>query len=290
MLAYEVGADGRLVYRRDFGDTTDAADVIAAEISADNLLNLRVFFPKLKQTREYGLKMEPDGSIRAFYNRDRKGNYSIRNGRFAPTACRRRRTSSANRKPPPGCRLREPRSLGLEPDPEECETVFACDQRLRAFARRSCANARSKVSRTGVLPDSLRHAARGVRHRDLGFRDCRERVHDLALQGETVHGRRWHRNVTSTVPAKRRLTARPRRGVWLALRTENIAWMRTHGDGHRDVIKVISFDQNLDGLDRVQGVPGSVLKVVVHEMDHGRSAVDLRCPAGDYRETSYATM
>jgi hypothetical protein len=83
VLAYEIGADGRLVYRRDFGDTSDAADVIAAEISADNLLNLRVFFPKLKQTREYGLKMEPDGSIRAFYNRDRKGRYSIRNGRFA---------------------------------------------------------------------------------------------------------------------------------------------------------------------------------------------------------------
>jgi hypothetical protein len=82
VLAYEVGADGRLVYRRDFGDSTDSADVIAAEISADNLLNLRVFFPKLKQTREYGLKMEPDGSIRAFYNRDRKGKYSIRNGKF----------------------------------------------------------------------------------------------------------------------------------------------------------------------------------------------------------------
>jgi len=83
VLAYEVGADGRLVYRRDFGDSTDSADVIAAEISADSLLNLRVFFPKLKQTREYGLKMEPDGTIRAFYNRDQKGKYSIRNGKFA---------------------------------------------------------------------------------------------------------------------------------------------------------------------------------------------------------------
>jgi hypothetical protein len=90
VLAYEVGADGRLMYRRDFGDSTDTADVIAAEISADNLLNLRVFFPKLKQTREYGLRMERDGSIRAFYNRDQKGNYSIRNGLF-----------SANGKPTP---------------------------------------------------------------------------------------------------------------------------------------------------------------------------------------------
>jgi hypothetical protein len=83
VLAYEIGDDGRLAYRRDFGDSTDSADVIAAEISVDNLLNLRVFFPKLKQTREYGLRMGADGSVRAFYNRDQKGNYSIRNGKFS---------------------------------------------------------------------------------------------------------------------------------------------------------------------------------------------------------------
>lgn len=90
VLAYEISADGRLLYRRDFGDSTDTADVIAAQISADKLLNLRVVFPKLKQTREYGLRMEADGSIRAFYNRDQKGNYSIKNGLF-----------SANGKPTP---------------------------------------------------------------------------------------------------------------------------------------------------------------------------------------------
>jgi len=90
VLAYEIADDGRLVYLRDFGDSTDSADVIAAEVSADNLLNLRVFFPGLKQTRDYGLKMEPDGTIRAFYNRDQNGRYSIRNGLF-----------SANGKPTP---------------------------------------------------------------------------------------------------------------------------------------------------------------------------------------------
>jgi hypothetical protein len=99
VLAYEIGADGRLVHRRDFGDSADTAEVIAAQISADNLLNLRVFFPKLKQTREYGLRMEADGSIRAFYNRDQKGNYSIRNGRFSvngePTPPNYRCTSEA---------------------------------------------------------------------------------------------------------------------------------------------------------------------------------------------------
>jgi hypothetical protein len=83
VLAYEIVDGGRLVYRRDFGDSTDSADVIAAEISADKLLNLHVFFPKLKQTREYGLRMQGDGSIRAVYNRDQKGNYSIGNGLFS---------------------------------------------------------------------------------------------------------------------------------------------------------------------------------------------------------------
>jgi len=83
VLAYEIADDGRLVYLRDFGDSSDSADVIAAQVSPDNLLNLRVFFPRLKQTRDYGLKMEPDGSIRAFYNRDQNGRYSIRNGLFS---------------------------------------------------------------------------------------------------------------------------------------------------------------------------------------------------------------
>jgi hypothetical protein len=104
VLAYEVGADGRLLYRRDFGDSADSADVIAAEISADKLLNLRVFFPQLKQIREYGLRMEPDGSIRAFYNRDRKGRYSIRDGKFAangqPTPPNHKCNSEAPIRPP----------------------------------------------------------------------------------------------------------------------------------------------------------------------------------------------
>jgi len=79
------------------------ADVIAAEISADKLLNLRVFFPKLKQTREYGLRMQADGSIRAFYNRDQKGNYSIRNGLF-----------SANGRPtPPNYKCRSGTQVGI---------------------------------------------------------------------------------------------------------------------------------------------------------------------------------
>ena len=81
VLAY-IASGGRVVHRRNFGDTIDESEVISAEISRDGMLNLRVFFPNLKQTREYGLARQPDGTIRAMYNRNQKGEYSIRDGKF----------------------------------------------------------------------------------------------------------------------------------------------------------------------------------------------------------------
>lgn len=82
VLDYEIVGDERVVHRRNFGDTTDESEVVTAEISADGMLNLRVFFPSLKQTREYGLMMQPDGTMRAMYNRDQKHEYSIEDGKF----------------------------------------------------------------------------------------------------------------------------------------------------------------------------------------------------------------
>jgi hypothetical protein len=46
------------------------------------MLNLRVVFPKLKQTREYGLLLQDDGTLRAIYNRNQKHEYTIRDGKF----------------------------------------------------------------------------------------------------------------------------------------------------------------------------------------------------------------
>ena len=82
VLAYVVASDGRILHRRNFGDSTDESEVIAAEVSRGGMLNLRVLFPSLKQTREYGFLMQPDGTIRAMYNRSQKGEYSIRDGKF----------------------------------------------------------------------------------------------------------------------------------------------------------------------------------------------------------------
>jgi hypothetical protein len=89
LLAYEIVREGRVVFQRNFGDAAEESEVVAAEVTADGMLNLRVFFPGLKQIRESGLMMQPDGSMRAMYNRSLQGEYTIRDGKFtasgAPT-------------------------------------------------------------------------------------------------------------------------------------------------------------------------------------------------------------
>jgi hypothetical protein len=82
VLDYAIVGDDRVVFRRNFGDQSDESEVVTAEISKDGMLNLRVFFPSLKQTREYGLTMQPDGTVRAIYNRSQKNEYSIKDGKF----------------------------------------------------------------------------------------------------------------------------------------------------------------------------------------------------------------
>lgn len=82
VLAYEIAPDGSVVYRRNFGDVSDEAKVLAAEVSADGLLNLEVYFPAIKQKREFGLAMPEEGSLRAIYNRNEKDEYTIKDGKF----------------------------------------------------------------------------------------------------------------------------------------------------------------------------------------------------------------
>ena len=82
VLAYEIARGDRVVLRRNFGDGIDESNVVGAKIAADGLLNLRVFIPSIGQAREYGLTMLPDGTLRAVYNRNRKGEYTIKDGKF----------------------------------------------------------------------------------------------------------------------------------------------------------------------------------------------------------------
>jgi hypothetical protein len=85
VLSYEVRLDGRVMYRRNFGEARDESEVVAATVNAEGLLNVMVFFPSLHQTREFGLLLQKDGSLRAIYNRSERGEYTIKDGRYVKT-------------------------------------------------------------------------------------------------------------------------------------------------------------------------------------------------------------
>jgi hypothetical protein len=82
VLSYEATLGGGVVHRRDFGDASDESKVLSANVSKNGILNLKLYLPSVKQTREFGLTMQKDGSIRAIYNRDENRHYSIRDGKF----------------------------------------------------------------------------------------------------------------------------------------------------------------------------------------------------------------
>src|SRR5260370_20996318 len=63
VLAYVIASDGRVLHRRNFGESTDESEVVAAEVSKGGMLNLRVFFPSLNQTPQYGLLLQSDVTI-----------------------------------------------------------------------------------------------------------------------------------------------------------------------------------------------------------------------------------
>ncbi len=73
------------MYRRNFGDTKDENEVLSVSIETGGLLNVTVFFPSLHQAREFGLRLQKDGGLRAIYNRSERGEYTIRDGKFVKT-------------------------------------------------------------------------------------------------------------------------------------------------------------------------------------------------------------
>ncbi|WP_439373898.1 hypothetical protein ACRQ5Q_31925 [Bradyrhizobium sp. PMVTL-01] len=85
LLTYEIRKDGRVMYRRNFGDARDENEVVSATVNAEGLLNVVVYFPSLHQAREFGLLLDKDGSLRAIYNRSERGEYTIRDGKYVAT-------------------------------------------------------------------------------------------------------------------------------------------------------------------------------------------------------------
>jgi len=63
LLVYEVKPGGRVLHRRNFGDVKDENEVLSAVVSDNGILHLRVQFSSLKETREYGMIKQPDGTV-----------------------------------------------------------------------------------------------------------------------------------------------------------------------------------------------------------------------------------
>jgi hypothetical protein len=85
LLTYEIRKDGRVMYRRNFGEAKDENEVVSATVNAEGLLNVMVYFPSLQQTREFGLLLSKQGSLRAIYNRSERGDYTIKDGKYVAT-------------------------------------------------------------------------------------------------------------------------------------------------------------------------------------------------------------
>ncbi|WIW48126.1 hypothetical protein ML401_08420 [Bradyrhizobium sp. 62B] len=85
LLTYEIRKDGRVMYRRNFGEARDENEVVSATVNAEGLLNVMVYFPSLHQAREFGLLLLKDGSLRAIYNRSERGEYTIKDGKYVAT-------------------------------------------------------------------------------------------------------------------------------------------------------------------------------------------------------------
>ncbi|WP_407184733.1 hypothetical protein [Bradyrhizobium centrosematis] len=85
LLTYEIRKDGRVMYRRNFGDAKDENEVVSATVNAEGLINVMVYFPSLHHAREFGLLLAKDGSLRAIYNRSERGEYTIRDGKYVAT-------------------------------------------------------------------------------------------------------------------------------------------------------------------------------------------------------------
>lgn len=85
LLTYEIRKDGRVMYRRNFGDAKDENEVVSATVNAEGVLNVMVYFPSLHQAREFGLLLAKDGSLRAIYNRSERGEYTIKDGKYVAT-------------------------------------------------------------------------------------------------------------------------------------------------------------------------------------------------------------
>ena len=84
-LRYAAKPDGSVFHYRNFGDDKSSDKVKAARITPEDWLELKVFFREIavgEQDRTFALKRIRTGVIQAMYNRNAKGEHSVKDGKF----------------------------------------------------------------------------------------------------------------------------------------------------------------------------------------------------------------
>lgn len=93
IVSYEIDKHGQFIYRRD-DDPNDNNLVTEAHVDDRQRLVLQIHRSQFKQVRENAVVMEPNGNIRADYNRTADGEtYTIRDGRLWQMEMRSRRST-----------------------------------------------------------------------------------------------------------------------------------------------------------------------------------------------------
>lgn len=83
-VRYVARDDGRLVMERDLGDPTrnDTTEVLAAVVAKDGTIEVVIDLRAFAMVRTYALAKDGDKRVRALWNRQIGGDYTIRDGRF----------------------------------------------------------------------------------------------------------------------------------------------------------------------------------------------------------------
>ena len=84
-LRYTAKPDGSVFHYRNFGDDSSSDKVKAARITQEDWLELKVVFREIavgEQDRTFALKRIRTGVVQAMYNRNAKGEHSVKDGKF----------------------------------------------------------------------------------------------------------------------------------------------------------------------------------------------------------------
>jgi len=85
-LRYVLRSDGSVVHLRNFGKRTSSDDILASRVTPEGWLELQVHFHDVvegQRDRTFALEKVRSGVVRAVYNYNANGQYSVKDKKFS---------------------------------------------------------------------------------------------------------------------------------------------------------------------------------------------------------------